>query len=49
MRKSLLLSLVCVAVVLFTVGCPGNKPPRIPAKPSGPETLAVFERWLKKS
>ena len=40
MRKSLLLTVSLLAVLVLVVGCP-NKAPNIPAKPSGPDSVAI--------
>jgi len=41
MRNSLLLTVSLLAVLVIVVGCPANKAPRVPAKPSGPSEVTV--------
>jgi len=38
MRRSLLLTVLVAAALMLAIGC-SNKPPRIPAKPTGPTTV----------
>ena len=40
MRRSLLLTVLVAAILVLAIGC-GNKPPKIPAKPTGPAVVAI--------